>query len=441
VNRFARIRERKLVQWLLAYLATAWLLLEVIGFLAEQFDWPTIVPRSITLLLGVGILGVLVLAWYHGEQGRQRVNATELLMLTGIFIIGASSVAMVRGAPAPRQPSAAEAGTIAVLPFANVSSDTDNEYYSDGLTEELISALARVEGVRVAARTSVFAFKNQGGDVREIGRQLNVSAVLEGSVRKAGDMIRINAHLINVADGYSLWSGSYERELTDVFALQDEIARSIVAALPGISAVHQSGMLVEATTADPEAYNAYLQGRYYWNNRGVTHADYFQLACDRFSAAVARDSLFAPGWAGLADCYYLSYGGRDGDMARARDAARRALELDPRLSSPHSALGQTYVAEGAWDRAEREHRAAIALNPGDALAFQRYALMLSWAGRHEEALVMIRRAQSLDPVSIVVLRDLAAVLLRRGRYDESIRVAEEAQQIQSTFPAPAQPMS
>ena len=433
-----KIRQRKMVQWGLAYLAGAWVLLQVLSLIGDHFAWPDEAMRALTIVLGVGFLAALVLAWYHGERGDQRAGTIELLMLAALLVIAGTSVAFVgdRGraqpAGAPSTPLAAEPGSIAVLPFVNTSSDAENQYFSDGLTEELINALAKVEGLRVAARTSVFAYQDRQTDVREIGRGLAVSAVLEGSVRKAEDRLKVTAQLIDVATGYQLWSESYERELSDVFEIQNEIAQAIVVALrgklPGIGAE-----LVHAGTADPEAYTLYLKGRYYWNNRGVGHADFQRLACEHYERAVERDATFAAAWGGMADCYYLSYGGVAGSMQRARTAARKALELDPTLSGPHSALAQTYVNDGAWDRAEREHRAAITLNPNDPWAFQRYALMLTWMGRHDESLRALRQAEKIDPSSLIVHRDIAGVLTNARRYDEALEASRRARELNPGF--------
>jgi adenylate cyclase len=235
-----RLKERKLVQWGLAYLAGAWILLQVLGELRDTYAWPPVILRVVTALAGVGFFAALVIAYYHGEKGEQRVGGTELALLAAILAVAGGVVwAVGRSQAAGSTPAANSvnsaaalpARSIAVLPFENLSSDPENEYFSDGITEEILSGLAKVEGLKVAARTSSFAFKHKNVPVGEIGDLLGVAHVLEGSVRKAGNRIRISAQLVNTRTGYHLWSESYDRELKDVFAIQDEISRAIIGTL------------------------------------------------------------------------------------------------------------------------------------------------------------------------------------------------------------------
>ncbi|MGQ0812884.1 MAG: hypothetical protein ACT4O1_00255 [Gemmatimonadota bacterium] len=212
------MKNRKLVQWALAYLAGAWLLLQVADVIGAHFGWPPAVMRALIALLAIGFFGALIVAWYHGERGVQRVSGPELLMLAALFVIAGGVVAFVGTTPSerssavshaanPRAPIA-EQRSIAVLPFANFSDDAANEYFSDGMTEELINALANVPGLRVAARTSSFAFKGEKANIAEVAQRLNVGTVVEGSVRRAGGRIKVTAQLINAADGFHLWSNT-----------------------------------------------------------------------------------------------------------------------------------------------------------------------------------------------------------------------------------------
>ena len=325
--------------------------------------------------------------------------------------------------------------SVAVLPFANLSADSGSEYFSDGMTEELINALVQVPGLRVPARTSAFAFKGKTADIREIGRQLSVVHVVEGSVRRAGSTVRISVQLINVADGYHLWSNTYDRQVRrvqDVLGIQDEIARAIVAALEIKLARGDTAPLVRRSTDNPEAYDLYLRGRYFWSRR--TGPD-IKKAIEYLSRAIARDSSYAVAYSGLADAYLVE--GNSNFIApriafpRARAAALKALALDETLAEAHVSLGRLLVNYD-WDppRAEREFRRAIALNPGYALAHIWYALwMLRPQGRLDEALREARIGLRLDPLAPYMHRLVGNVLQAARRYDEAIEQHRRALEI------------
>ncbi len=411
---FRRVKDRKVVQWALAYLAGAWLLLQVTSVVGSGFAWPPIVLRSLTVVLGIGFLGALVVAWYHGEKGAQRVSVLEVLLLAGILVLAAAAVALVR--PEAELPAsttmhgaantggaAAEASrSIVVLPFVNTSADTENEYFSDGITEELLGALAGVDGLRVASRTSSFAFKGRDLPVQEIGRALNVASVVEGSVRKAGDQIRITARLTDARADEQLWSASYTRDLRDIFEVQEEIAREVVLALRG-HLLGDDERIVDRPTNDIGAYDAYLRGRYLWHRRTRQS---LLAAREQFRAAVRREPGFARAHLGLADAYAVM-GFYDQippteAFPAAQAAAQTALELDPQLAGAHATLG--YVAlyhDWDWSRAETEFRTAIAMDPRYSVAHQWLANYLVAMGRFDEAIASMRRALELDPLSLI----------------------------------------
>jgi eukaryotic-like serine/threonine-protein kinase len=321
---------------------------------------------------------------------------------------------------------------LAVLPFVNMSADPENEFFSDGMTEELINALTRVEGLRVASRTSAFAFKGRDLDVREIGLRLNVTAVLEGSVRRAGNRLRVTAQLINAADGYHLWSDTYDRQLADVFEVQDELSRSIVGTLrpklmggrPAASAGTISGPLVVPATTSLEAYTAYLKGRFYWNMRTL---DGYRKSIDCFEAALARDPDFALPYTGIADSWAMLgfdyFGGVPAaeGMPRAQSAARRALELDETLAEAHSPLGVTSMLyDRDWTEAERRFCRALELKPDYVPALLWYSLFLSVMSRHDESLALIRRAAEIEPLAMIVHQGVARSLHYAGRDEEAV---------------------
>jgi len=329
--------------------------------------------------------------------------------------------------------------SIAVLPFLDMSPDGGTEYLSDGMTEELINALAQVNGLRVASRTSAFALKGTNQDVREIGQKLNVDAVLEGSVRSAGSQLRVSAQLVSTANGYHLWSRTYQREMRDVFAIQEEIARAIVNTIRGRLAHEQSAPLVQSHTNDLEAYQLYLRGRFFWNQRDNSQRreETLRSAISYFQAALQRDPNYALAYSGLADAYASVPPGisRDVAYARAKTAALRALELDETLAEAHTALARILVVqEWDWQRAGREYQRAIELNPGYATAHQWYGMYLISLGRLDEALMELTTAQQLDPLSLAVNNDLGRALYYARRYDEAI---EQYRKIIQLYPSSA----
>jgi serine/threonine protein kinase/tetratricopeptide (TPR) repeat protein len=317
--------------------------------------------------------------------------------------------------------SSAPPASAAVLPFLDLSPAKDQEYFSDGLTEELITSLSQVEGLRVAARTSSFQFKGRNADVRQVGRSLGVGAVVEGSVRKSGNQLRVAAQLVNVADGYQLWSQAYDREATDVFAVQEEIARAIVEALRVKLGVGEGAALATAPTEDLEAYDLYLKGRFAWNQRSAAA---ITEAVRYLEQAVARDSGFARAWAALADAYILlvPYAGapRETTWPKARAAATRALALDSTLAEAHTALAYGTMIY-AWDfpAAEASFRRAIAANPNYATGHHWYADFLAGRGRLDESVREMERAHALDPLSRIIGAELGWVYYLMHRNDEA----------------------
>jgi serine/threonine-protein kinase len=339
--------------------------------------------------------------------------------------LGAAEQEIAYGTPTPgtTQP-VARVAALAVLPFVNLSNDPDNEFFSDGITEELINALTRVKGLRVTSRTSVFAFKGRDQDVREIGQRLNVSAVLEGSVRRAGNRLRVTAQLVNAADGYHLWSESYDRQLADVFEVQDELSRSIVNTLRPRLVGEDSGPLVLPATASVEAYTAYLKGRYFWNKRTL---DGYRRGIDFFEQALTKDPNYALAYTGIADCWAMLafdyFGGvAPGEgMPRAKAAALKALELDDSLAEARSPLAVVAMLHD-WDyvASEQQFRRALQIKPGYFPARLWYSFMLSVTGRHEEALELIRRTAELEPLSLIVHQAVARILHYAGRDEEAL---------------------
>jgi serine/threonine-protein kinase len=327
--------------------------------------------------------------------------------------------------PADKSHSLAQQRSIAVLPFLDLSAEKDQEYFCDGITEELISELARIEGLRVVSRTSVFQFKGKPQDVRQIGKQLNVATVLEGSVRKAGGRLRITAQLISAPDGYHLWSESYDRELKDIFDVQEQISRSIASALQ----VSFGGPVMgTGDTSNLQAHNLYLLGRYHWNKR----SDSELLAAVRdFESAVRLDPAYAKAYAGLADAYLQlgTWASRDPRqmMPKARLNAVKALELNERLAEAHTSLAAIHLLYD-WDlaAARREYERAIALNAGYVTAHWWYAFLLLASKELQDARRELDLALRLDPLSVPILVDAASFHIESGDPASALAAAQRA---------------
>ena len=324
------------------------------------------------------------------------------------------------------QPSAGAIGSvigrsIAVLPFVNASPDRENEYLSDGITDELINALAKVEGLRVASRTSVFALKGKPQDVRAIGALLGAAWVLEGTLRRAGERLRITAQLSSTEDGQLLWSERYDRTLADVFAIQEEIARTIVDTLRVTSFADFAAPSPKRYTESIAAYGLYLRGRFAWNTRtqeGITEAIRY------FEQAIAEDPRYAPAYTGLADSYALQLDYRSVPVAEgfalAKQYARKALELDETVAEAHASLAwSVFIYDWDWEAAGQEFRRAVELDPRYATAHQWYAFWFAAHGRLEEALVEAHTALELDPASVSIRRTVGWLCYYARRYDQA----------------------
>jgi TolB-like protein/Flp pilus assembly protein TadD len=320
-------------------------------------------------------------------------------------------------------PVSARARSIAVLPFLNLSADPDNEYFCDGLAEELLNALTKIRQLFVVARASAFSFKGRDVDAREIGRRLNVDTILEGSVQKADNRLRVSVQLINADNGFQLWSERFDRRMTDLFALQDEITLTIVGQLKVELLEKERLALLVRHPADLEAYNLYLKGRYYWAQRpqGINKAiEHFQLATDKNpSSALAR--------AGLADCYVTLGSWENGTlppveaMAKAKAAASRALELDGRLAEAHATLAyRTTHYDWDWTSAETQYKRALELNPNYAVSHHWYSHYLTAMGRTEESLVASKRCLELDPLDLVINIHMAWHHQFARQYEEAV---------------------
>jgi TolB-like protein/Flp pilus assembly protein TadD len=354
------------------------------------------------------------------EAAAQGQPARKLTPILGVFGIALAVVVIVVGFFLWKSRHAAPTGesisSVVVLPFLDLSPQHDQDYFSDGLTEEIIDALSRVPNLRVVARTSAFAFKGKANDVRQIGKQLDVGAVLEGSVRKDGDRLRITAQLNRVSDGTHLWSRTYDRQLRDVFAVQNEISQAIANELRVGQVPERRG------TKDLEAYQRYQEGRYFFNQQEPAS---YPKAIERYRQAIDRDPNFALAYAGLADSYaYLSenfLAAPNDVMPKAKEAAQKAVDLDPSSPEAHTSLGMVSL-DYDWDRdaAQREFLRALELNPGSGWAHHWYAHSLETQGRLDEAMKEMRAALALDPLSLAIYWDIGTELITARRYDDAL---------------------
>ncbi len=325
--------------------------------------------------------------------------------------------------------------SLAVLPFANMSTDAENEFFADGLTEDLITAFSKMKELRVVARTSAFQFKGKTSDVRLIGEQLSVGTVLEGSVRKSGNRLRVTAQLINVADGFHIWSERYDREMADVFEIQDDIARAIVDALKVKLVAGGDVQLVQAGTSHIEAYHLVLQGRHHWNRRT---SESLAKAESCFREALRLDPDYSDAHGALALTYAVMMDYSDDSRAelaaKLESTAHAALRLNSEMWEAHAALAMRSMDRLEWQDAERSIRRAIESSPGSATAHHWYSLMLCFMGRVEEARREIEVAQSLDPLSLIILISVVWPHVFARNYDLALKQLERVRRLDPDFP-------
>ncbi|MGI8640934.1 MAG: tetratricopeptide repeat protein, partial [Pyrinomonadaceae bacterium] len=332
--------------------------------------------------------------------------------------------------PSPFLPisSSPHLNSIAVLPFSNMSADAENEYFCDGLAEELLNALAKIEDLKVAARTSAFSFKNKNVEVGEIGKTLNVNTVLEGSVRKSGNRLRITVQLVNAADGYHLWSERYDREMKDIFDVQDKITLAIVDALKVKLLGEEKAALLNRYTDNAEAYELYLKGLYH-NNKHT--AEGWLKGIEFFEQAIQIEPDYAPAYAGIGICcttlYIFGVLSPGEIVLKWKAAISRALEIDDHLAEAHlSSATLNFYHEWNWAEAEREYLRAIELNPNLPRAFRGYAHYLGLMRRHDESITYVKRAREFDPLSVIMNNSVGLRLHHARRSDEAIEAYRKA---------------
>ena len=413
---WARLNRRKVVKWGIAYSALAWGFLQGLEYVSEAFGWPGQIRQVAILALLLGLPITVVIAWYHGDRGEQRVVASEVGIITLLLFLGGAifwryQQVSEHSTAEPARSTPAEAGrapmdtrpSVAVLPFVNLTSDPGNEYLADGIAETLLTMLAQVRELKVIGRTSSFSYKGQSVDLREIGHQLGARALLEGSVQRVGDRLRITAQLVTATDGSHLWAQTYDRPATDIFEVQDEIARKVTQALSvTLAGTSESG---SAGTKNFEAYELFLRGgRLVWERGAASVPEGIAL----LEKAASLDPAYGQAWAALSHGYIESSAGGgpwhtggalpyEQASALALRAARRGVELAPDDGWAHAALAKA-LGFARQDGADAEIAKAVALSPEDPdiLAMQASFLRLG-AGKWSEAAEMMRRALAVDP--------------------------------------------
>src|SRR6267378_1562253 len=445
----AELKRRRVFRALVAYAIVVFAILQVVEPIMHGLGLPDWTLSFVIIALGLGFPVVLVLAWIFDvsaagvertaplqPEGTARFSRARIALVVPAMALLAAAPAAVwypvsRTGAMRARPSVT--ASVAVLPFVNLSRDKEDEYFSDGFTEEIINALANVNGVRVVSRTSAFAFKGKNLSIRKIAEELAVASVLEGSVRREGSQLRIVAQLINAADGYHLWSKTYDRELHNVFAVEDELARSIAVALrPQL--LKGASPLVQQPTSSMDAHDLYLKGRHHLNKR--TGED-LRKAIALFQQALELDPAYALAHAGLADSYLLLSEYSEAPPAevipKAKAHAYKAMELDGTLAEPHATLGLISANDYEWRTAEREYKRAIELRSGYATAHHWYALLLGSQARFAEARAQAEQALQLDPASRVVNNMLGVVLLQSRDYQGAIDAFQKTLDLDAGF--------
>ncbi len=435
-----RLKDRKIVQWALAYGAAALVLLEVADILADAFDWPTVALRTVTVLVGYGFLAILVMAWFHGERGHQRVRMVEVVLLLGIAVaggttawwVGARAIAAETRATSADAPQTLAAAAIpddgrtgvAVLPFASIGNDADNASFADGIHEDVIAELARIDGLRVISRTSTLQYRQTEKRIPEIARELGVHVILEGSVRRVGADIRIVAQLIDARTDEHFWAHTYDRKIKDILQVQSDVARDLAAKLSETlgADVRVADLAGPRPEVDPAAVELMLEGRRLANSD--VPADR-KRAAELLDSAVNRDvNLASTAFKSMADLVTpdLDLGTPDPprpdpDMIRM---VERALQRAPNSPAAHTFSIRKALDRADFGNAEALARQAVAESPNNASAHRYFGLLLGRRNEFDEAVEHLKAAYALDPNSAAIGADLGEMLYAAGRFDEAI---------------------
>ena len=452
-NFLSELKRRNVYKVAIAYIVAGWALSQGIAQVFPVFDIPNWAIRMIVLLIVVGFPVAVVFAWFFEitPEGVKRTEVADAMPRVAkqkkrawIYVVvigGAISIALFFVGRYLGQQNAAESGpslrakSIAVLPFDNLSRDPDNAFFAEGVQDEILTRLAKVADLKVISRTSTQRFKSAPSDLRDIAKQLGVMNILEGSVQKANDQVRVNVQLINALTDAHLWADTYDQKLIDIFSVESEIAKTIADTLQAKLTGSEKQMIAAQPTNDTAAYELYHKGRSLWEKRS---GDNIPKAIAFYEQAIARDPNYALAYAGLAKAYILLpfYAGADRRDAsvKAKDAALKALRLDPNLAEAHVALGKVlFFSEIDLPGAMREYKRAIELQPNDATAHHWFGNdSLAALGRFDEAIAEGKRSVELDPLSVVINADLGETFYYAKRYDESVTQLRKTLEIDPT---------
>src|SRR5437899_2928407 len=429
-NFFAELKRRNVYKIAVAYAIVGWLLVQIATQVFPFLEIPNWVVRLVIVLVAAGFPIALVIAWAFEitPQGIERTEVADTMPLAAgqkkhawiyVAIVGAvlSIGLFFLGRYGFRNGTSSSSElpqkSIAVLPFDNLSRDPDNAFFAEGVQDEILTRLAKVADLKVIARTSTQKFKSAPADLREVAKQLDVTNILEGSVQKVNDQVRVNVQLINALTNAHLWAETYDRKLTDIFAVETDIAKTIADTLQAKLTGSEKQMMAAQSTSDTAAYELYHKGRSLWEKRS---GDNIPKAIAFYEQAIARDPNYALAYAGLSDAFILApfYAGADRreSYSKAKEAALKALRLDPNLAEAHLALGKVlFFSEIDLAGATREYKRAIELKPNDATAHHWFGNdTLTALGRCEEAIADCRRAIELDPLSIAINADVGSIL-------------------------------
>ena len=446
-NFFAELKRRNVYKVAAAYIFAGWALSQGIAQVFPVFDIPNWVIRLIVLLIIIGLPIALVLAWSFEitPQGIKRTEDVDLAAAaqqpkkrTWIFVVVIGALVSIGlfllGRYSAENKTASSAGisnkSIAVLPFDNLSRDPDNAYFCEGVQDEILTRLAKVADLKVISRTSTQRFKSAPEDLPQIAKQLGVMHVVEGSVQKAGDQVRVNVQLINALNDAHLWAETYDRRLNDIFSVESEISKTIAESLQAKLSGAEKISMAKKPTTNPEAYELYLKGRFFWNKR--TGND-LRKSIEYLKQAIAKDPGYALAYAALADSYGLLrfYGDASPEesIVPGKAAAKKALELDDSLAEPHASLGLIATEELDVHRAVSELERAVQLNPNYATGHHWLALAFTALGQSDPSVKELKRAVELDPLSMVINADLSIGYIYARRYDEAEAQARKTLEI------------
>ena len=444
-----RLKRKKLVQWSLAYATGAWLAIQVLDTVADPWGVSTMVVRGTQFVVAVGFVAAIIVAWFHGEQGRQRVGSFEALLFLGLAVVAVAGFSIVirsgpdsgmRGelmAADPYFPLERDRPAIAILPLTNLSASPEDAYFAEGIHEELINRLTKLSSLIVIARTSVMRFADGQAGVREIGKLLGANYVLEGSARRSANRVRVTSQLIDTENEQPVWAETYDLEFTvdNLFDIQIDIAHRIAGALQLEVAPTDRTRLEIRATQNLQAYESYLLGRVAWAKRTTEN---LEESIGHLRRATELDPTFGLAYSALAEAFILQPFFSDAyetdvALARTEESARRALSLDPNLGQAHAALGLVREFQFDWAGAEEQFLLAIDKTPEYATAHHWYANMLSRRGRFAEGLAQIRKAYELDPLSLIINQDVGYNLHLTRQVEAALRQYERTLQLDPEY--------